>query len=138
MVKIYLAHPGVPSVMRTAKKLQKQLEDLGFQVFNPFDSTLQAMGLKREWDGNPDKINTETCYKIFDHDLSNVTNSDILIAYVPKVFTAGTMMEIYHAFMQGKLIYIYSSIRSPWLIVPSGDKVYSDFNKILEALKKYV
>ncbi len=135
MTTIYLAHPGKPSVMRTAKKLQKKLEDLGFQVFNPFDYSQFECSLKTEWDNGQ---RTETCFKIFDNDLGKVNKSDILVAYVPQVFTAGTMMEIYHAFLQGKLVYIYSKIRSPWLIVPSGDKVYNEFDKLLGELKKYV
>jgi len=133
MAKIYLGHPGI--ARKQAKKLQLKLEKLGFEVFNPFDSTEEAQNLKKDWDANP---SDENGFRIFDHDLSNVNNCDILVAYVPKTFTCGTPIELYYAFSQGKIVYVYSKIKSPWLIVPSGGKVFSNFSKILQELEKYV
>jgi nucleoside 2-deoxyribosyltransferase len=135
MIKIYLAHPGIPSIIRTAKKLQKKLEDEGFQVLNPFDYSPIEQKMKQEWD-NCHKI--DTAYKIFDMDLSKVNESDIIVAYVPKVFTAGTIMEMYHAFTQGKTIFVYTKIISPWLIVPSGNKVFNNFETLIGEIKKCI
>lgn len=134
MVKIYLAHPGQPSVIKRAKKFQRRLEQMGFEVINPFDQNEYARKLTEQW--RKGKQDYEQASLIFSNDLDSVNKSDMVVAYFPNVWSCGTPMEIFHAFTQGKEVYVYSKMISPWLMIPSEGKVFNNLTNLLKELKK--
>ena len=85
MVKIYLAHPGQPSVIKRAKKFQRRLEQMGFEVINPFDQNEYARKLTEQW--RKGKQDYEQASLIFSNDLDSVNKSDMVVAYFPNVWS---------------------------------------------------
>ena len=132
---IYLAHPGTSEVKTEAKLLQKQLEDRGYKVLNPFDMDEHSRYLTRFWDTHPEvRKDKKLAEEIVSKDLKAIDKSDVLVAYVPSP-GIGTSMEIFYAKHIRKIpVYILTDIVSPWLM--NHGKVVSSVLKLLEVLKR--
>jgi len=78
--KIYLAHPS--SERDYGDKLQSMLENLGFEVINPFTSFGLASG--------------EDDIDIVEQDLAGVSGCDVVVAFIPHE-DMGIMGEILYA-----------------------------------------
>lgn len=139
MKSIYLAH----SVHERKEGLtwQKELEDYGYEVNNPFypknqprpDITKLDEGTAAAWNLR-DK---PTSVKIIKADLNAVKNSNIYVAVYPDGMTVGIPCEHLYAWLNKKEIYVCVPKKltgHPW-IVGLSDKVFTNVTSMMEFMK---
>ena len=137
MTVIYLAHSV--HERQEGKRLQKELEGLGYIVINPFYpetprpdiEALDQLEIK-PWDVTPEKG-----IEIVKQDLRAVRLSDMVVAKLPeRRKTFGIPCEIMYAWMLHIPVYTVtiSMLKHPWVITLS-EKVYSTFDELYEYLK---
>jgi len=116
---IYLAHST--RERKKGKEIQKQLEDLGFKVINPFypetprpDIVALDKGIARPW-----QLTKKTSLDLVKQDLRAIRLSDIVIAIIPEEErTFGIPCEVMYAYMLDIPIYIITIAMSghPWIL----------------------
>ena len=135
-LRIYLAHQGSLGGKFWGTRLQECLEELGYEVVNPFSYNEEARELTNQWD--VEKIrNEEISKKIVKKDLGLIDSCDVVVAMVLEQVdspTIGMPMEIFYAFCHHKPIIIFTEFVSPWLI--AHGKVVKTYEELLEELKK--
>lgn len=137
---IYLAHSVRERGM--GKRVQKRLEDLGYEIYNPFypidprayRTDIKALdeGLIVPWDV-PDRDSAEWIIKV---DLRAVGNSDIIVCIFPNKRTVGIPCEMMFAWMRhiSILTVVPGDMKGhPW-IVGMADKVFTDIEELYEYL----
>lgn len=115
MVRIYLAHHGIPKRIEEAKKLQTELEFFGFEIVNPFTYNKIAEHLFTQWEVEKDRTDT-LAMQIVEFDKANIRSCDAVVAYVREP-SVGCCMEILYANdVVGIPVFILTDYESPWLI----------------------
>jgi len=134
----YLAHPSL--FEEEAKIFQKELENLGMTVINPFVEERKEFKHPDSW--NPDDWwssphSPQEAEHIVERDLGWIRNSDTLVSFVPTPHGFGTQMEIFYAAkLLGKPVFIYTSKKyrfHPWLMY--FGQVFTDRRFMLDVLR---
>lgn len=138
---IYLAHSVHERDM--GKEVQKKLEDMGYEVYNPFypkdprayrdDIKNLDEGIIAPWD-IPDKEGAEWIIKI---DLRAVGNADFIICIFPNRRTVGISCEMMFAWMSHIPVICVTPedmAGHPW-IVGMSQKVLTDIEDLYEYLE---
>ncbi len=139
-MKAYLAHSV--HAREHGKKIQKELEHMGIEIYNPFYSHDRQdildldKGIVSAWDIK----DQDTSRLIVDLDLEGVRKSDLLICIYPDGISVGIPCEMMYAWMVN--IPIFSVVPEklkghPWIIALSDglytsmESLYADLNLLL-------
>ena len=126
-MKIYLAHSVFER--NRGKRIQKKLEDLGFEVINPFDQEDPSV-LKDPWNIN----DTLKAMEIVITDMLLIQDADLLVGIFGKRKTIGVSCEVLLAWILSKPIYLLVSKElkgHPWLKTLSNDRIFTDEKDLL-------
>ncbi len=135
-MKAYLAH-SVHKRER-GKEIQKRLEGMGIEVYNPFYSHDRQdildldKGIVRAWDITDE----DTSMIIVDLDLEGVRKSDVLICVYPDGVSVGIPCEMMFAWMINIVIFsvVPEKLKGhPWIVALS-DGVFSDIDSLYDTL----
>lgn len=114
MTSIYLSHHYLKQDQ--GRSVQRQLEEIGFTVVNPFDRGEQELYESMIKSGQD--FDDDTCHKIVENDLKLIDDCDAMFAIVSP--SIGTSMEIFYADCVGKPVVIWVDhhmpYRHPWLV----------------------
>lgn len=121
-LKLYLAHNL--DIRHEIRQIELMLEKkYNVKLFNPFYDS-KRNDIDRIDNGSKDKweLTMKECKDIVENDLSNITKQDGVLAIV-KEPSIGTTLEIAHARINNKLIFVISEkyINHPWI------RVYVDY-----------
>ena len=134
-MRIYLAHPH--AMKEYAKTLQKKIEDLGFIVLNPFDSTKYHKRLSEEWFVKPTQKLAE---QIVEKDLGAIQKADITLVILGNCITYGTICEMFysHSINHPTLVLALEDFAKshPW-VMTCATEVFMTEEELLEGLDKY-
>ncbi len=135
-MQAYLAH----SVHKReqGKEIQKKLESMGVEIYNPFYSHDRQdildldKGLVHAWD----IVDEDKSRLIVDLDLEGLRKSDILICIYPDGMTVGIPCEMMYAWMINISIFcvVPEKLKGhPWIIALS-DGVFSSMDMLYDTL----
>lgn len=130
--RVFIAGPiqGMERKQDYRKILRKILESHNFQVIDPWEREKVVYEYRRE-----DWWNTVPIKGFIKRDLEDIARSDFFVAYLPKI-SAGTCMELFHAYEKGKPIFIISKLNlSPW-IVAHATGIFANFDEFDMYLRK--
>lgn len=136
-MKAYLAH-SVHKRER-GKEIQKTLEDMDIEVYNPFYSHDRQdildldKGIVQAWD----IVDEEKSMLIVDLDLEGLRKSDILICIYPDGVSVGIPCEMMYAWMVNIPIFCVvpeKLIGHPWIIALS-DGLFSSIDSLYDTLR---
>jgi glycerophosphoryl diester phosphodiesterase len=129
-LRAYIAGPiqGLEEKQEYREVLAGLLEECGFK---PLDPWLREQAYYRSLTADVNEA-----YKLVRRDLLDLQYCELLVAYMPRL-SAGVAMEIYHAKLKNKKVYLISPVKtlSPWLQAHT-DKIFKtirEFEKFLKA-----
>jgi nucleoside 2-deoxyribosyltransferase len=134
-MKIYLAHPY--SKRPEAKRIQTEIERLGFEVINPFERGEQAVYDRKIGTGSDGtNLSSKDCTNIVTMDLEKIDQADFVVALLidSDNKSIGTYMEIAYCGQKGmKTVISFAPIpwiaRHPWIrfyttVITDESKLY--------------
>jgi len=133
-----LAHPA--HFEEEARLFQKELEELGMTILNPFGKERKIDERNPEWKPIDEWSRPQSPQEaeiLVERDLMWIEQSDTLVSFVPEPRGFGTMMEIFYAAkLLGKPVFIYTSKKyrfHPWLMY--FGQVFTDRRFMLDVLR---
>ena len=130
--KVFIAGPiqGMERNQNYRKIIKRILKSKNLEIIDPWEREKIVYQYPKE-----DWWNTVPVKDFIKRDLADISRSDFFVAYLPKI-SAGTCMELFHAYNQRKHIFIISALDlSPWIVAHST-KIFSSFNKFESYLQK--
>lgn len=140
-LRVYLAHSAHEKLL--GRGIQRELEAMGYEVYNPFDYEEKNRPFWDEndeviWDGAPTK---KQCIVIIDTDLKEVENSDIMVCIYPEeLVTFGITCEMKHAWDNGIPVYTYMPEKikgHPW-IVGMSEKTFTHLGELIKFMGELI